>query len=108
MSHQSVQQLRNTIQQLMHQTEQASANYVHLLHQEQQNAQQLEQLAQRERQAAQMIQNALQGHQLAVQQMQSMLQACNQIEHSAITPNPAYSYGSNQSYAAHYQPVITR
>lgn len=104
--HQSTQQIRHTIQQLIQQTEQASNNYQRLLHQEQQNAQQLEQLAQRERQAAQAIQTALQGHHTALQQLQSALQACNQIDTAGTSYMSNYSYmnPNTQNYGANFNP----
>jgi len=107
MPHQSTQHIRNSIQQLIHQTELASQNYQRLLQQEQQNAQQLEQLAQRERQAANTIQTALQGHQVAIQQLQSMMQACNQIDNNTVNYLPNNSHlVHNQNYAAQAQPGL--
>ncbi|OPA74674.1 hypothetical protein BVG16_23230 [Paenibacillus selenitireducens] len=104
--HQSTQQIRHSIQQLIQQTEQASNNYQRLLQQEQQNAQQLEQLAQRERQAVQVLQSALHGHQTALQQLQSVLQSCNQIDNAGTSymNNNSYMSPNNQNYAAHLQP----
>ncbi|EJY56761.1 AMP-dependent synthetase and ligase [Alicyclobacillus hesperidum URH17-3-68] len=72
-------QCRQTVQQLMQQTQQASMQYQQMMQQELQNAQTLEQLAQRERQAAQMIQQALQGHQMVMQQLQHIQQMCDRL-----------------------------
>ncbi|MFF2889815.1 hypothetical protein [Paenibacillus sp. NPDC057967] len=101
-----VNQIEGIVQQLIQQTQQASAQYQQLLKQEQENAQLLQQLAQREQQAAQTIQTALQGHQTAVQQMQHITNLCNQISHSTVstgsyaanTQQPYSNYGSSSYY----------
>lgn len=100
-------QIEGIVQQLIQQTQQASAQYQQLLKQEQENAQLLQQLSQREQQAAQTIQTALQGHQTAVQQMQHITSLCNQISHSSATASgfaastqqqPYSNYGSSSYY----------
>ncbi|WP_372637675.1 hypothetical protein [Cohnella sp.] len=102
---QSLHQCEQIVQQLIHQTQQASQNYQMLLQQEQQNAQRLEELAQREQRAAQMIQTALQGHQTAIQQLNQVSNLCRQIEQMAhlqfnasITQSSA-SQPMNQGFA---------
>lgn len=107
---QQINQLEQTIQQLMNQTQQASQMYQQMLQQEQQNVGRLEELAQREQKAVQTIQQALHGHQIAMQQMQQMSQICKQIEQNTSTfPNQGVfqpqhhlnssqpSFGSNPS-----------
>ncbi|WP_219836610.1 AMP-dependent synthetase and ligase [Paenibacillus sp. R14(2021)] len=78
-------QCEQLIQQLTHQTQQASMQYEQLMRQEQENAMQLEQLAQREKQAAHIIQTALQGHQTAIQQLHQISNACNQLVNTSNT-----------------------
>ncbi|RJX40033.1 hypothetical protein D3P09_11705 [Paenibacillus pinisoli] len=100
-------QIEGIVQQLIQQTQQASAQYQQLLKQEQENAQLLQQLSQREQQAAQTIQTALQGHQTAVQQLQHITNLCNQISHTSATSGsiaantqqqPYSNYGSSSYY----------
>ncbi|CAM4391972.1 AMP-dependent synthetase and ligase [Paenibacillus alkaliterrae] len=85
------------IQQMVHQTQQASGQYQQLLKQEQNNAVLLEQIAQREQQAVQIIQTALQGHQTAIQQLQQISGICNQMAHTASQQVPAYMNMNNQT-----------
>ncbi|MFB5189547.1 hypothetical protein [Alicyclobacillus fastidiosus] len=82
-------QCRQIVQQLIHQTQHSSVEYERMMQQEMQNAQLLEQLAQRERQAAQTIAQVLQGHHVGMQQMRQIEQACNQIEREMQASSPA-------------------
>ena len=92
-------QIESIVQQLIQQTQQASAQYQQLLKQEQENAALLQQIAQREQQAAQIIQTTLQGHQTAVQQMHNISNLCNQISQSWMTQSSAYMQNQNNAYA---------
>ncbi|MEK3883445.1 hypothetical protein [Paenibacillus sp. PL2-23] len=102
-------QIEGIVQQLIQQTQQASAQYQQLLKQEQENAALLQQIAQREQQAAQIIQTALQGHHTAVQQMQNITSLCNQISQTSLTQSAAYmhnqsnDYSNNASYSSYRQ-----
>ncbi|RUS45101.1 hypothetical protein [Cohnella sp. AR92] len=96
----SLQQCEQIIQQLVHQTQQASHNYQMLLQQEQQNSQRLEDLARREQQAAQMIQTALQGHQTAIQQLQQVSSICRQVEQMVQVQSFAPSFAQNNQNQA--------
>lgn len=92
-------QIENIVQQLIQQTQQASAQYQQLLKQEQENAALLQQIAQREQQAAQIIQTALQGHHSAVQQMHNIQNLCNQITQSSMTQSSSYIQNQDNGYA---------
>ncbi|MCA0755467.1 AMP-dependent synthetase and ligase [Paenibacillus sp. N4] len=90
-------QAEQLVQQLIHQTQQASMQYQQLLKQEQENAALLQQIAQREQQASQIIQTALHGHQTAIQQLQQISGLCHQMESSISHQIPTYMSSQQQA-----------
>ncbi|WP_186580631.1 hypothetical protein [Aquibacillus kalidii] len=97
---QQLNQCRQTVQQLINQTQQSSHQYRQMLHQEHSNIQMLQQILSHEQQAAQVIQNALKEHENAIQQCQQVLNICNQIQQEVTGQQTSMVNPSMQGFQA--------